>query len=209
MGAGVEKIESELSRIFPQAALNKDIFISTQSIIGSSDKEFDLVAALSIDNSLNRLDFRAAEKTYQILSGLASLTQKTMIVESGLAGHHIFSALLKNEPQRFYDLELEQRKSLEFVPFAHFVLVKLRGKQEDKVKVAAEFLFKRLDEEAKGKGIKIISLNPAQPSKLRGNFCWQILVRGGSAQKISRFLKLNLKKFPHSGIIVTVDVDPL
>ena len=57
--------------------------------------------------------------------------------------------------------------------------------------------------------IKLLSLNPGQPAKLRGNFYYQILMRTPSVEKANYFLKLHLKEEHLSGIIVTVDVDPV
>ena len=59
------------------------------------------------------------------------------------------------------------------------------------------------------KPVNVISFTPGQPAKLRGNFYWQILMKSKSVDKIGRSLKKHLKGFSSSGIIVTVDVDPL
>jgi primosomal protein N' (replication factor Y) len=220
-GEGTEKIESELSRIFVQARIKRpenyerlelegaDIVVATSSVIKQTGYRFDLTGVLSIDNALNRIDLRAAEKTFALLSGLLRLTEKKLVIQTGLSHHHCFQALLKKDPDIFYDEELKQRKQLHFPPYRHMVLVKLRGKKEERVKEASLALFERLNKINKNKGIKIVSLNPGQPPKLRGNFYWQILITSDNAKKASAFLKINLKTFPSSGIIVTVDVDPI
>jgi len=220
-GEGTEKIESELSRIFAQARIKRldkderldprdaDIVVATSSVIKQADYKFGLTGVLSIDNALNRIDLRAAEKTFALLSGLLRLTEKKLVIQTGLSGHHCFQALLKKDPDIFYDEELRERKQLHFPPYSHMVLVKLRGRKEEKVREASSALFERLNKINKNKGIKIISVNPGQPPKLRGNFYRQILVISNNAGRASAFLKINLKSFRHSGIIVTVDVDPL
>ncbi len=207
-GIGTEKVESELARIFPQARLDIDIFVATSSVIKHGEINFDLIGVLAIDNSLNRVDFRAAEKTFGLLMGLVSLTSKKIIIQSANASHHCFQALIKNDPQLFYKEELKQRKQLNFAPFKHMILVRLRGKSLEKVKQAACDLFEKLNK-IKTSSIKMLSLNPGQPAKLRGNFYYQILMRASSAQKAGHFLKLHLKDGHYSGIIVTVDVDPI
>lgn len=221
-GIGTEKVESELARIFPQAAVKilgeqkgnvgfseADIFVATGSVIRQQGLlSFDLIGVLAIDNLLNRVDFRSAEKTFSLLMGLISLISKKIIIQSANANHHCFQALIKNDPQLFYKEELKQRKQLNFAPFKHMILVKLRGSSLEKVKKAASDLFQRLNN-IKISSIKILSLNPGQPAKLRGNFYYQILMRAASAEKASHFLKLHLKEWHYSGIIVTVDVDPV
>ncbi|MDP2043591.1 MAG: hypothetical protein Q8K15_00295, partial [Candidatus Omnitrophota bacterium] len=207
-GIGTEKVESELARLFPQARLGVDIFVATGSVIKHPGINFDLIGVLAIDNSLNRVDFRAAEKTFSLLMGLTNLTAKKIIIQSANAGHHCFQALIKNDPQLFLKEELRQRKQLNFAPFKHMILIKARGADLEKVKKAASDLFERLNK-IKTNSIKMLSLNPGQPEKLRGNFYYQILARASSVEKASGFLKLHLKENHFSGIIVTVDVDPI
>ena len=218
-GLGTEKIESELSRLFPQAIIKRldnskhldinsaDIFISATSIIKETEYYFDLIAVLSIDNSLNRIDFRAAEKAFGLLIGLLRLTDKKIVIQTRLLKHHCFNSLVDKDVSIFYTEELKQRKQLGFPPYKHLAIVKLRAKKEEKVGEASNILFNKL-KKYKTKDINIVSVNPGQPSKLRGNFYWQILIKSDNPRKISRFLKIHLKDFSHSGIIVTVDVDP-
>lgn len=219
-GAGTEKIESELSRIFPQARIkildekdlnleNYDIFIATSSVIKRENLRFDLVGVLGIDNALNRVDFRATEKAFSLLAGLINLTSKKIIIQTSSPGHHCFQALLRKDANFFYEEELKQRKQLDFPPYKHMILVRLRGKREERIKEAAESLFNKLKDADKSKGTEIISVNPANPLKLRGNYYWQVLIRTGKVVEANKFLRNNLKDFRHSGIIVTVDVDPL
>ena len=207
-GSGTEKVESELSRIFPQARIGEDIYVETSAVIKQTEIKFDLIGVLAIDNSLNRVDFRAAEKTFHLLMGLTSLTSKKIIIQSANVNHHCFQALIKNDPQLFYKEELKQRKQLNFAPFKHMLLVRLRGENLGKVKQAASDLFANLNK-IKTSSLKMLSLNPGQPAQLRGNFYYQILMRASSVQKASHFLKLHLRETHFSGIIVSVDVDPI
>ncbi|MDD5356205.1 MAG: hypothetical protein PHY56_06700, partial [Candidatus Omnitrophica bacterium] len=96
-----------------------------------------------------------------------------------------------------------------FPPYKHMIIVKLRGKVEERVKDTATLLFNKLKESAKDKSIEILSVNPYSQPKLRGNYYWQVLLRSSKVLLANVFLKNNLKDFRHSGIIVTVDVDPL
>jgi len=218
-GLGTEKIESELARVFPQARIKLmddfkgdlnliDILVSTSAVIKHKELNFDLIGVLGIDNSLNRVDFRSAEKTFGLLLGLSALTTKKIIIESSNSNHHCFRALINNDPSFFLKEELKERKQLKFPPFKHMVLVKIRGRNLDKVKKASYDLFEKLNK-IKTSSLKLISLNPAQPPKLRGNFYYQILIRASNPKAASGFLKLHLKSERYSGIIITVDVDPV
>jgi len=220
-GLGTEKIVSELARMFPQAKIAKwdeddtaafkdaDIFVGSQSIIRGLGLKFGLIVVMAADNSLNRIDFRSAEKTFAILSGLSGLTDEKIIIETYLNNHHCFKALKSSDTRIFYDEELRHRKQLSFPPYRHLVAVKLRGKDSARVKEIAGALFEFLNKRNNDKGIKLVSLNPGYHQKLRGNFYWQILFSSVNPEKLNRFLKISLKDFPHSGIIVTVDVDPI
>ncbi len=219
-GIGTEKIEGELSRVFPCAKIKRqdnqesislkdtDICISTSAIMKHPGYNFDLTGVLFIDNSLNRIDLRASEKTFGLLTGLLALTEKKFIIQTSLPGHHSFKALIEKDVALFYKEELKQRKQLNFPPYTHMILVKLRGRDEDKVKTASLALFEKLNKSCSG-DIDILAVNPGQPAKLRGNFYWQILISSHNPKKAAKFLKIHLKDFSHSGIIVTVDVDPL
>ncbi|MFH1397088.1 MAG: primosomal protein N' [Candidatus Omnitrophota bacterium] len=220
-GIGTEKIESELSRIFPQARIklveagndidiqSADIFISTQDIIRHTAFKFDLVGVLAIDNSLNHFDFRSSEKTFSILAGLSELTDKLIIIQTGYPTHHVFKAIETGNPDIFYAEELKQRKPLGLAPYKHLGAVRLRGKKENKVKESAHILFDKLNRIKNKKGTKVISVSPGVHPKLRGNYYWQVLLSSDDPKGIVKFLKINLKGFKHSGIIVTVDIDPV
>ena len=220
-GAGTEKIESELSRLFPQAKIKDveshqhldineaDIFVATSAVFKQEDLRFDLTGVLGIDNSLNRVDFRSTEKVFAVLSGLLGLTDKRFIIQTGAPAYSCFQALQKKDPGSFYDEELKQRRQLKFPPFKHFILVKVRSGKEEKARDCANSLFEKLRNSSKNKGVKVISVTPGEHAKLRGNYYWQILLATDDPVKANKFLKISLKDFKHSGIIITVDVDPV
>ncbi len=220
-GIGTEKIESELSRIFPQAKIKNferignegldsvDICVATEAVLKDEDFKFDITGVLSIDNSLNRIDLRSSEKTFALLIGLLKATKDKLIIQTGLPEHHCFAALENKDINLFYVEELKHRKQLKFPPYKHMALIKIRGRDPARVEEAGNVLFSRLKEANKNRSVKVLTLNPGQPAKLRGNFYRQIMLESDSCRKITKFLKINLKDFPHSGIIVTVDVDPI
>jgi primosomal protein N' (replication factor Y) (superfamily II helicase) len=142
------------------------------------------------------------------LMGLSSLTEKKMLIQTASPEHICFQALLKKDPQHFYDEELRQRKQLDYPPYKHMVFVKIRSKKEERAKAFSQALFKRLNEKNTHKDIRIVTVSPGQPPQLRGNFYQQVLLLVKDPRKIKSLLKLCLKDLTHSGIIVTVDVDP-
>lgn len=217
-GSGTEKVESELARMFPAARLSivepdhplelerADIFVATQSILSHPGCRFSLTGVLSLDNSLNHADFRATEKAFSLLTGLAGMTAKQLVVQTTVPDHYAVSAVEKNDPELFYDRESALREGLQFPPFVHFAMVKCRGSREDGVRAAAETLFAAFSQDAR-KGIAALSLNPGLPAKMRGKYHWNILLSASDPLRLSGFIKNNLKDFRKSGIIVTVDID--
>lgn len=220
-GIGTEKVESELARFYPSARilrldriqdprfLDADIIISTISIFKQKLRGIDLVGVITLDNSLNRVDFRAAEKTFSILLSIISLGAKRLVIQTNLANHYCFKAILNKDIESFYDQELRFRRQLRLPPYSHIVFVKLRGRNQERVKSRSHYLFDKLNKINKDKAVKIVSCFASSPAKLRGNYYWQILIKSASVRKIGRFLKKDLRKFRPSGIIVTVDVDPM
>jgi primosomal protein N' (replication factor Y) len=214
-------MESELSRLFPQASIkvidgNKDmkqeeadIFVATAAIIKKPNVNFDLVGVLGIDNAFSRFDFRASEKAFSILMGLFILAKDKLIIQTSYLGHHCFDALANGKPDIFYAHELRERKQLKFPPYEHNIFIKVRSKSEEKAKKSANALFDFLKERNNLDKLKFVSLNAAEHLKLRGNYYWQILLKTSKLKKATSFLKNNLKDFSHSGIIITVDVDPV
>jgi primosomal protein N' (replication factor Y) (superfamily II helicase) len=222
-GVGVEKVESELARIFPQAEIERlkdgpaqdealkeaDIFVSTSRVMKRSGFSFDLVVGLGIDNTLNRPELRAGERGLALLSGLLSLSRKKLVVETGFTDHPSLAWLAGGDNRSFYENELKERKQLNFPPYRNLISLRLRGKNEEKVRNSSSALFEKLKKEIPEKKAKFISSCASIPSKVRGNFCWQILMSTRDVAGLVRPLKISLKRFPHSGIIITIDVDPL
>ncbi len=220
-GIGTEKLESELTRVYPAARIlrfdryqnlnlqDADIIISTKSNLKQSLKNLEFTGVVSLDNSLNRIDFRATEKTFCMLLNFIGLDIKRLVIQTHLSHHYCLQSLLNKNINLFYEEELKFRRQLQFPPFSHIVLIKLRGENQQKVEDRSQALFSSLRKANKDKAIKIISCFIPQPAKLRGKYYWQILIKSKSVKKVTHFLKKGLRDFRPSGIIVTVDVDPV
>ncbi|MCM8780196.1 MAG: primosomal protein N' [Candidatus Omnitrophica bacterium] len=220
-GQGIEKIESELHRLWPDAKIMKidalqdldidaaDIFISTQTVLKRKGLKFDLVGIVSLDNVLNRIDFRATEKAFGLLVEFSNLTDKSLFVQTHIPGHYCFQALAKGDADLFYNRELALRKQLDFPPFQHFICIKVRGKNAAKTEEKARQIFEELNKISEDRKTSVLSASPAQPSKLRDNFYWQVLIKSNNPKKAVKFIKNSLKNISHSGVIITLDVDPL
>ena len=220
-GLGTEKLESELNRLYPQvsiARLDKEerlispdaqIIIASQSIFRHPPVNLDLIGVISLDSVLNRPDFRAGEKVFALLLHLTSLTDNSLIIQTNFPEHYCFQALRQKRIDAFYEEELALRRESNLPPFNHIIIVKLRGRKENRVSLVVEELFNVLNNTNKDKSIKIVSFSPQIPNKKRDRFCEQILIKVRSVTRAVIFLKKALSNFRRSGIIITVDVDPI
>jgi primosomal protein N' (replication factor Y) len=219
-GSGTEKLESEMHRLFPQAKIKRwdeiskiskldyDILISTQIGLRQENISVDLLGVLRPELSLNRIDFRAAEKTFSLLYRLSKLTKTKMIIQTNNPDHYSIQSIYKDNPNYFYKQELEYRKELDFPPFKHLVQIILRGKRQQRVKSVSKSLFEELKLLNKKKDIEIFEPIPSIPSKLRGNFYWNILLKASSVKNICFLIREPVLKYKNkSGVITTVNVD--
>ncbi|RJP28942.1 MAG: primosomal protein N' [Candidatus Omnitrophota bacterium] len=220
-GIGIEKVESQIYRLFPRARIVKlehaqeagssyaDIVIANKNILSLDSKKFDLVCVLNIDSMLSRIDFRSAEKTLLLLRGLLNLCTAKMIIQTSMPGHYVFKSLKNNNPEEFILPEMDFRKQLGFPPYKHLAVIKLRSPDENKVSDCANRFFEVITKETDGRSLEVLSLKQAQPFKIRGNFYWNIVTKGSRPLAMSALIKRCLKKVSHSGIIITIDMDPV
>ncbi|MBU0549845.1 MAG: primosomal protein N' [Candidatus Omnitrophica bacterium] len=220
-GLGTEKLESEISRLYPQvkiARLDKDekefsrdaeIIIATESIFKHRPDNLDLVGVISLDAVLRRPDFRAAERVFGSLIHLASLTSVRLMIQTNFPRHYCFQALLERKIELFYESELALRGEAKLPPFGHIIAVQLRGAKEEKVRLAGEELFQALSTNNRGSSIKVFSRTSPMQHKKRDKFYEQVLLKTDSVKRGVDFLRNRLANFRRSGIIITVDVDPV
>ncbi|MGD9015468.1 MAG: primosomal protein N' [Candidatus Omnitrophota bacterium] len=220
-GLGTEKLESELHRLYPQfkiARLDKDeqivpgdaqIIVSTESIFKHPLTGLDLIGVIWPDTVLNRPDFRAAEKIFALLLGLGSLTTNALVIQTNYPEHYCFQALVQRKIDFFYETELKFRRQSNLPPFRHVIIVSLRARKKERASNAVQELFNILKNTNQDKSITIDSFSPQIPHKKRDKFYEQILLKAKSVPKAVSFLKKALADFRRSGIIITVDVDPV
>jgi primosomal protein N' (replication factor Y) len=237
-GFGTEKVESTVSHIFPKATVRRmdadsmtrkeayretlrsfrtgqiDILVGTQMIAkGLHFPNVTLVGIINADLSLHLPDFRAGERTFQLLTQVAGRagrgeTPGEVFVQTytpfspsiQFARHHDFTG--------YFQQELEFRERCDFPPFKHAILVTVRSAHEGRAKLSAETLKRRL-KEALSEEFLLGDATPAPLEKLQGQFRFHILIRGEAIMRLSRFVRETLDKLPFpEDVTVTIDVDP-
>ena len=237
-GFGTEKVESTVAQIFSKAVVRRmdadsmtrkeayretlrnfrtgkiDILVGTQMIAkGLHFPNVTLVGIINADLALHLPDFRAGERTFQLLTqvaGRAGRGERTgeVFVQTytpfspsiQFARHHDFAGYVQQE--------LEFRERCDFPPFKHAILITVRSAHEGRAKLSAETLKRRL-KEALPEEFILGDATPAPLEKLQGQFRFHILIRGEAIVRLSRLVRETLDKLPFpEDVTVTVDVDP-
>jgi len=205
-GAGTEKIEEVMAKLFPKANIARmdsdtmrkknahrelltkfrlgkiDILIGTQMIAKGLDfPNVTLVGVVNPDHALHMADFRAGERVFQLLTQVAGRAGRgqvegEVIVQTYTPHHPAIQFARRMDFDGFCDQELAFRKELFYPPYAHLTCITLRGKQESLVEKTGESLFYYL-EQAVSDEVMLSPLVPAPISRVRGEYRYQILMR--------------------------------
>jgi primosomal protein N' (replication factor Y) len=168
-----------------------------------------LVGVVSADTSLNLPDFRAGERTFQLLSQVAGRAGRgilggQVIIQTYSPEHYAIRAAAKHSYTLFYDREIAYRRQLHNPPFTRLASLVYSHTNDALCQREAERMKRLLIEERDSKGIADLSLigpAPAFVHRLRGRFRWQLILRGS---ELSAFLWQI--PFPQGW---TVDIDPV
>lgn len=239
-GVGTQKIESESARLFPHANIGRmdtdatakrgshkqilsdfskhkiDILIGTQMIAKGHDfPKVMLVGVISADTALNLPDFRASERTFNLLTQVAGRAGRgaetgRVIIQTYSPTHYAVEKSITHDYVGFYNEEINFRRELNYPPFTSIVEIKLRGRNEERVIKAAHDLAGDLNATVSGKSIEVVGPAPEFISKIKGQFRWNMLLKGKSPEEICGLIDGSLGRLKgRSGLIITVDVDPI
>ncbi len=246
-GFGTEKIEHELIELFPNARIGRmdkdstrrkgealrilkkfsdhetDILVGTQMITKGYDfPEVTLVGVIAADLSLGFPDFRAGERTFQLLSQVAGRSGRgnrrgRVIIQAFNPDHYAIRTATEYDYPAFFEKEMELRDQLGYPPFSHLACLRLKGNNKEKTALAV----KRFSMDVRGilakwprRGKEIQVLGPAEApiSRLKGKHRWQILIKSKSVSLLQHFLteieRRYKKGLQKSGVNLVLDVDP-
>ncbi len=236
-GIGTQRVESVVKACFPHATVERmdadvtrrkhshaeilgafrsgktDILIGTQMIAkGLHFPNVTLVGVVFADLSLHMPDFRAGERTFQLLAQVAGRAGRgevagEVIVQTYTPFHAAIQAARKLEFEKFCDEEMEFRKELMYPPFGHLVCVLVRGKSETKVSFLARTISVRL-KKIVSEGVRVAEAVPAPISKIRSEYRYHVILRAKSAASIQKAIRAVMAdlKLP-DGVACSVDID--
>ncbi len=211
LGVGTQKVEQEARHAFPQARLLRwdsdttrqqhshqaildqfrahqaDILIGTQMIAKGLDLPLvTLVGVVSADTSLNLPDFRAGERTFQLLSQVAGRAGRgplggRVIIQTYSPEHYAIQAAARHDYALFYNQEITYRRQLHHPPFTRLARLIYRHTNDLLCQREAERMKQLIIQERDSRGIAGLSLIGPTPTfmhRLRGRFHWQLILRG-------------------------------
>ncbi len=238
MGFGTEKLEQELIKLFPGARINRldrdtgskrndflailkamhegdiDILVGTQMIAkGHHFPNVTLVGVVWGDVGLGVPDFRAGEKTFQLISqvsGRAGRGEKPgrVLIQTHQADHYCISLAREHNYKELYEREIALRKGLDFPPFSRLINIKIEGPEEKKVTSTATLLADRARKIAGGRPVTVMGPVPAPLERLRDNYRWQLILKGQSVDDLHYISRVLAEKKTERNVKVMVDVDP-
>ncbi|TVM00413.1 MAG: primosomal protein N' [Candidatus Brocadia sp. WS118] len=240
-GFGTEKIEDEIKNKFPNYQIIRmdsdsmrvrdshekaltafergefQILLGTQMIAKGLDfPNVTLVGVISADTILNLPDFRAGERTFQLISQVAGRTGRgtkggRVVVQSYNPRHYSITYAAAHDYEGFAGKELEYRKQLLYPPFGKLTRIVFRSPHEDKTKEKSALVADKLKEIARtaGNHLDILGPSPAPVTKINDLFRWHILLKAQHHTSIHHALQgiADMLK-PSKGVQAMVDVDP-
>ena len=236
-GTGTEKVEDTVQKFVPDAVVKRmdadmmqkkesyretlnafragkiDILVGTQMIAkGLHFPNVTLVGIVNADMGLHLPDFRASERTFQLLTQVAGRAGRgdvsgEVVVQSYTPFHPAIQFARHHDFDGFYEQEIEWREKMVQPPFTHFVLITVRSPHEERAKLSIETLHRRLNEVLPA-GVTLGEPAPAPLEKSHGNFRFHLSLRSRAVLKLSRAIRSVLDKLPMpEDVFAVVDVD--
>lgn len=240
-GLGTEKLEDALVQGFPHAKLARmdsdtlkkkedyrriltdfrlgkvDILVGTQMIAkGLHFPNVTLVGIIYADLSLHLPDFRAGERTFQLLTQVAGRAGRgdiegEVFVQSFTPFHPAIQYARRHDFVGFYEQEIEFREQLKYPPLTRIALITVKGRNEDKVSFLAEHVRKEMGAMMAELGDLVVAgPAPAPLARAETFYRYQLMLRTRHMSSLSKRLNELIKnlKLPE-GVHVTVDIDPV
>lgn len=238
-GVGTEKVEAAVRKIFPKARVARmdsdtmrrkssyhealgafrarkiDILVGTQMIAkGLHFPGVTLVGIISADSALHLPDFRAGERTFQLLVQVAGRAGRgdaegEVIVQTFTPFHSSLQFAKSHDYDGFAEQELEMRRNFGQPPYSHVVLLTARADTEQKAEFAARTLAQKLSA-AVPPSIMVSPAAPAPLARVRGMYRYQIVARGKQIRALTRAIRetIGALKLPKD-VHIAIDVDPM
>lgn len=241
-GTGTQKVEEEIMKLFPEARVIRmdvdttsrkgaheqllkafsegkaDILLGTQMIAKGLDfPNITLVGVLAADTTLHLADFRAAEKTFQLMTQVSGRAGRhelpgEVFIQTYSPEHYAIELAKAQHYEPFYQMEMQSRKQFGYPPFYYFTLIQFSHENVLKVSDFANrgtsFLKGNLSPET-----MIIGPTAAAISRVNNRYRYQCLIKYKHEPRLTETLQQLIKMYRtdwiKAGLLMTVDVDPM
>ncbi len=241
-GLGTQQVETETRRLYPQnktirmdtdALSSKNAYIhklvdfksssgaillGTQMIAKGLDfPEVTLVGVINADTALNLPDFRASERTFQLLmqvSGRAGRGNRPgkVLIQTYAPEHYAIDTVKNGNYDSFYHREITFRKELGYPPFSKIINILFTGSEEKQVLTVATELAKHFYRKGTDRWMGVLGPASAPISKIKGRYRWHLMLKV-KKEGLQKFIKESLQEFRAQRISdrvnIIVDVDPI
>ncbi|HEY3762729.1 MAG TPA: primosomal protein N' [Verrucomicrobiae bacterium] len=243
-GTGTQRVEEALAKLFPQARVRRmdsdtmkrkddyrktlgdfragriDILVGTQMIAkGLHFPNVTLVGIIHADSALNQSDFRAGERTFQLLTQVAGRAGRgdvegEVFVQAFAPFHPAIQYARRHDFIGFYEQEIEFREQLKYPPASRVALLTIKGRNEDKVKFSAEHLRKSVESAVRSsqdfRDLIISGPVPAPLERAEQFYRYHIMLRARAMSKLSAALaKITVAIALPDEVTLAVDIDPM
>jgi primosomal protein N' (replication factor Y) len=197
-----------------------DILLGTQMIAKGLDfPNVLLVGVINADGALHFPDFRAAERTFQLVTQVAGRTGRgdrggRVIVQTFSPEHPAIQAASRHDYVQFANDELVNRRKFNYPPLGSVARIIVRGEVEDVTEATAESLVTRLESARQALGHEIRILGPAPPpiSKLRGKYRFHVLLQSLDSAHLGETIRRATETFripDKNDVQYVIDIDPI
>ena len=220
-GIGVEQIQAELKKYFPQAKIvaferaarinpaTFDILVSTQAVLRFQGIwQVHMAAFIDFDAELNRLDMRSSCNAFSLARHISDMTLERVFIQTRDINHYVVKSLKANDSQGFYDEELRLRKEFGFSPFKHWVKITLRARSEKSAQETSAQVYNQLKKTAPAHYAVMPPLADGV-ARRRDQFLFNVMVQADQVRGAVAFIKSALGQIKRpSRVCVTLNVDP-
>jgi primosomal protein N' (replication factor Y) len=238
LGTGIQRVEQVLRRFYPQAGIQRldfdttrrkgefdrildsfgkreiDILLGTQMVAKGHDfPGVTLVGVLDADLALKLPDYRATERTYQLLAQVAGRAGRgrvpgEVVVQTYFPDHYsIQTACFASYPS-FYRQEIGNRESSGYPPYGELIRIRVAGEKEQQVERRIKELAEALAALLTGERVRLLGPAPAPVLRLQDLYRWQVMLKGelGGQKSEIRDCIQHYKK--NTSVIISIEVDP-
>lgn len=239
-GTGTQRLEEDINKIFPEATtirmdidtvtrknsheeiLNKfkndniDILIGTQMVVkGHHFPNVTLVGVIAADSSLYIEDYRANERTFQILTQVAGRAGREklpgrVIIQTYNPDNFAIECSKKQNYDEFYETEIELRKQLKYPPFCDIISIGLTDTDNNKIKNVSEKLYNNISRTIKNEKMdfNIYKPLPCPIDKIKNKYRWRIILKGKLNNKIIDIINKSIEQVNSKTTRIIVDTNP-